>query len=236
MYKTKYPTPVFNTPSFPLTAPLNRAPDGRILSMETILFPESPVQVEEKNGMIWKITTPEYTSSSPIYVDSHFLEPAPPNHHRTRILPSKKTLLEGLEKLQGTRYFWGGNWPEGIPQTAQFYPPLDPSLADDPDYYCRGVDCSGLLYFLTNGMTPRNTSDLISYGENIPLTGSVKPLDLVVWKGHVLIALSETRLIESVLGKGVVTSTFKERFEEIQAQLSKENKPLFIRRWHPSCL
>ena len=80
---------------------------------------------------------------------------------------------------------------------------LDPVLQQK--WQLKGVDCSGLLYWATNGATPRNTSALVNYGTGVMIMGlsidqiltELKPLDLIVWSGHVLIVLPGERVIES---------------------------------------
>jgi cell wall-associated NlpC family hydrolase len=92
-----------------------------------------------------------------------------------------------------------------------------------------GLDCSGLLYQATGGWTPRNTSQLVSYGRAVQIAGKrideiarlLQPLDLIVWNGHVLIVLDKNRLIESRLecgnqsNGGVKTTALRQRLVEI---------------------
>ncbi|HPE85225.1 MAG TPA: hypothetical protein PLO43_03500, partial [Chlamydiales bacterium] len=90
-----------------------------------------------------------------------------------------------------------------------------------------GVDCSGLLYEASYGLTPRNTSELISFGEERSLE-NLQPLDLLVWKGHVVIVLDPYHTIESRLGKGVVITPLADRLSEIERELATD---LFVRRF-----
>ena len=61
-----------------------------------------------------------------------------------------------------------------------------------------GVDCSGLLYQATGGYTPRNTSSMKDFGDEVKISGLpleqisflVRPLDLIVCTGHVVIVLN----------------------------------------------
>jgi cell wall-associated NlpC family hydrolase len=119
-----------------------------------------------------------------------------------------------------------------------------------------GLDCSGLLYQATGGWTPRNTSQLVSYGQGVPIAGKstdaivnvLEPLDLIVWNGHVLIVLDRETVIESRLecGKpgngGVVTTPLRQRLSEImrtrkpvdQWPAGTKGKGIFVvRRWFP---
>ena len=86
-------------------------------------------------------------------------------------------------------------------------PPIPPSQDIKDQWILKGLDCSGLLYEATNGCTPRNTSSLISFGEPVQIATldsdqiiqSLQTLDILVWKGHVIIVLDKDRAIESRL-------------------------------------
>ncbi len=212
----KYPTPIFNTPELSF----KKDHRGFLTEIETIALPGTEFTcIQPFSDTIVQVTTPAYPSSIPLYVDQRFLTTGVPAEKK---LPPSSSILPWLQNSLGTRYFWGGNWKDGIPEMLQLYPSLEPS----DDSLCRGLDCSGLLYQATLGFTPRNTSDLIHFGQELPPYTPLKPLDLIVWKGHVIIALSSHTLIESRAGKGVVLSDLKTRLAEI-------NHPYFFRRWHP---
>lgn len=235
-YIAKIPTPIFNTPDIPFHhLPLKKDSQGRLREMETIAFPGTKFKLLSKiSDHIFQVQTTEYPSKAVLYVDSRFLQEASENTpERAKKLPSIDQILKWMEDRIGLRYFWGGNWDTGIPEILDFYPSLqDASPEDSNDAVCRGVDCSGLLYQATNGTTPRNTSDLIKFGIEVPLE-QIKPLDLLVWDGHVIIVKSQTTLIESRVGHGVVVSSFETRYPEVLNQL--KNKQLYVRRWHPEC-
>ncbi len=170
---------------------------------------------------------------SPLYVDRRALSEVKP-----KLLPSSKPLIEELLKREGSAYIWGGNWSAGIPTLLDWYPPNgDLTLEVNKKWTLQGVDCSGLLYEVTGGMTPRNTEQLVSFGKGIacddrsPLALShlIKPLDLIVWKGHVIIALGDGRCIESIEPKGVVISPMRERLEELCSEW--QTNRFVIRRW-----
>ncbi len=108
----------------------------------------------------------------------------------------------------------------------------------------KGVDCSGLLYEATDGFTPRNTSDLVHYGSPVSIENKsvgeiqriVKPLDLIVWKGHVVIVVDSEKTIESRHLHGVVIAPLKERLEEVLQTRTPKNSwsdgnHFVIRRW-----
>jgi cell wall-associated NlpC family hydrolase len=235
----KIPTPIFNTPDIPFNyLPLKKDDQGRLMEIETIAFPGTKFTCLSKiSENIFQVETAEYPSSASLYVDSRFLQAAScETPEREKILPSVDDILNWIESRIGLRYFWGGNWASGIPEILEFYPFLkNPSSEDSDDIICRGLDCSGILYQATNGYTPRNTSDLIHFGKEVSLE-QIKPLDLLVWKGHVMIVQFPTTLIESRIGRGVVVSPFEQRYLEVLDLLKIQNKKLYIRRWHPDSL
>ena len=90
-----------------------------------------------------------------------------------------------------------------------------------------GLDCSGLLYEASRGMTPRNTSDLMHFGKQVTLE-SIQPLDLILYSGHVIIALSNREVIESGLEFGGVV------LHPLEERIAKITKPFTVRRFHPA--
>jgi cell wall-associated NlpC family hydrolase len=226
MLKAKIPTPIFNTPDHPFfRLPLKKDDQMLIREVETIALPGTPFDVVKEVGeQMVEVTSPTYPSSIPLYVDVRFLEPA--TEVKAKQLPSRETILERLKEALGSRYFWGGSWRVGIPEMLKFYPHLqNSSLEDRDDAICKGVDCSGLLYQAADGLTPRNTAELVSFGEEVSFD-QLEPLDLIVWKGHVLIVLERGILIESRAGFGVVTSSLEKRYDEVAIK-----KP-YLRRWY----
>jgi cell wall-associated NlpC family hydrolase len=222
-YRSKIPTPIFNTPHLTF----KKDDQGLIREVETIALPGTSFkEIRRVSETMIQVETAEYRSDTPLYVDTRFLEEGD-GEERKRVLPSSDELLEWLKSCVGIRYFWGGNWEDGIPQMLDFFPFLQTHNQDDA--ICRGLDCSGFLYRATDGLTPRNTGQLIHFGYEV---NDIRPLDLIVWVGHILIVLDENTVIESRKGDGVVVSDYKKRYEEIL----KLNKQLYFRRWHPDFL
>jgi hypothetical protein len=140
-----------------------------------------------------------------------------------------------------------------------FFPPSPTHRLDtvtEGRWTLRGLDCSGLLYQATDGYTPRNTSSLVDYGAGVSIAGldeeriagQLRPLDLIVWKGHVMIVFDRERIIESRLdcgGKkgGVAFRGLRETLRELLHGRSPldtwvdtdENgrKGFVVRRWYP---
>ncbi|HEX9080000.1 MAG TPA: hypothetical protein VF795_10455 [Desulfuromonadaceae bacterium] len=235
------PTPVFNVPSFSVvfggrdgkTLKTDRC--GQVRELEFIALKGAVFrilsQVEATPAPIYRVATDDYPvpAGKALYVDSRFIElrdtPPPP---RPRSLPRAAEVVARLRGAIGNPYVWGGNVSSGVPELARlFY--RGASLATGDSRLLAGVDCSGLLYQATDGWTPRNTSELVAFGSGVPVTGRsaaelarlLRPLDLIVWDGHVVIVLDRETTIESrlVCGKsgngGVMTTPLLRRLEQI---------------------
>lgn len=123
-------------------------------------------------------------------------------------LPSQAAILQKLKTAIGVPYIWGGNLPDGTPQLATIVPPpVDASVGLRAKWLGAGLDCSGLLFWATDGNTPRDTAELMNFGSGVPIAGKtaaeiaaqLQPLDLIVWPGHTLIALGDGQVIQSKL-------------------------------------
>ncbi|MGR3973863.1 MAG: NlpC/P60 family protein [Candidatus Rhabdochlamydia sp.] len=245
VYKSIFNTPIFNTTLIPfINSSLNDYDqEGLLRQIEMIAFKGTVFEcVKHVSSDLMQVTTAIYPSSSPLYVDKRFLqETSSLDQEPPQSLLPANNVLSWIKDQQGVRYFWGGNCALGITEMQTFYP----SSAVNPlDLMCQGLDCSGLLYEAARGLTPRNTADLIHYGQEIAndtsslsvIKAAAQPLDLIVWKGHVLMILNREEVIESRGGKGVVISCLEERLFEIRADLKQKEIPFFIRRWHPDIL
>jgi hypothetical protein len=194
-----------------------------VREIETILFPGSVLTIHEKEGRVLSVTTDEYKSVNSLYIDERFVNKLDkkPNARKKR-LPSRADMIEKLLRFPKLPYIWGGNAPEGIPELLEYYPPPQSLSPFDYNYWqLKGVDCSGLLYSITNGYTPRNTSEILSA---YPEVSILKPLDLIVWKGHMLITLPNQQVIESRQYDGIVISDLTTRLKQIE-----KHQPKFLR-------
>lgn len=231
---------------------------GEIDEVEFIALPGTVFTIEgvidEGSSTIYMVKTEDYPYSTEkgYFVDSRFVvltdvKPEP----RLKVLPPKSLILGFLRKLEGVAYTWGGNYCRGIPELLHFYPPvgeIEPHLQQQ--WMLSGVDCSGLLYEATNGFSPRNTSSLVSFGSPVPVAGltapeiaaKLLPLDIIVWRGHMLIALGDGELIESNYAKGyVVIIPAVERLKRIMEdrtpvddyETEVEGGKFVVRRWMP---
>ena len=267
------PTPVLNTPDFSFVfgnkdgKTLHLDDSGLIREVEFIALPKTVFKIEatitKGNTNIYKIITDDYPypTQKGYFIDSRFVKTvdySPPN--RLQRLPGGKAIISKLLSSEGSRYLWGGNYNEGIPQMLSLYPPASPINAAVKDQWMlKGVDCSGLLYEATNGFTPRNTSSLLTFGKPIKIVGlstdqiiqEVEPLDLIVWRGHVIIVLDKERAIESRLDydkeqegnqggvrirklKKVLSETIKDRIPVNNYEDEEGKKKFVVRRWYNS--
>ena len=136
-------------------------------------------------------------------------------------MPSQEIILERLLSKEGLPYVWGGNYSQKLERWESLYPPPKSlSQVALAHWSFQGLDCSGLLYEATEGLTPRNTSGLFRYGEKVQKE-ELRALDLALYPGHVMIILNKESLIESSLEKGgVVISPIEQRLNEIKDQVT----------------
>jgi len=97
-----------------------------------------------------------------------------------------KDLFKGINKFTGTKYVWGGK-------------------------HFSGVDCSGLVQLFlnfNNKYCPRDSKDQIRYFKKKIDLKNIRKNDLIFWKGHVAIAISNQKLIHAYgpLNKTLVMS------------------------------
>lgn len=211
-YIAEKPTPLLNTPEYEKifgarTLPLDSK--GLLRAVEAVALPQAKFTLlKEISPTILEVKTEDYPLS-PLYIDKRFVKPVESSYpNRERKLPRLELIFSKLIGSLNLPYLWGGNWSRGISEINTFYSPaVEEKELFHPARTFKGVDCSGLLYEATNGYTPRNTSDLFSFGEQIFSHSNVKPLDILLTPGHVVIVLDATTTIESAYGKGVILSS-----------------------------
>ena len=263
--RAEKPTPVLNTPDFRSAfggadgKTLARDEQGLIRAVEFIALPGTVFYIENAlhvNGaIIYQVNTADYPpQKSGLFIDSRFVSLSVSQLPlRSKKMPPKKTILQRMAANQGLRYVWGGNISRGIPEMFQFYPPSQRITPETENMWAlHGLDCSGLLYEATDGATPRNTSDLIYFGKSVSIEGltaekiakKLLPLDLITWKGHVIIVLDQTHTIESCMGcsaiGGVTIRNLQLVLKEVMSartpvnnypKKSSPQKTFVIRRW-----
>jgi hypothetical protein len=246
---SRHPTPLLNTPDFASSfqeLPLDE--QNLLRSVEVVAFPGVKFRVlsRREDSPIVQVATQEYPYEGTFFTDSRFLaftdqEP----EERDIPLPSTDAILAALDQQVGTPYIWGGNWPEGIPQLCEYYPSSVEDEIRRNTKLLRGVDCTGMLYFATQGYTPRNTSAFVTWGNPVAIAGhsldrmceQLQPLDAIVWRGHLVCVYDRETAIESLVGKGVVKTPLRTRLEGILTTKlpADEIQPncFVVRRWVP---
>lgn len=261
-------TPVLNTADFRAVfggesgKELKADRCGQVRELEYIALPGTVFRLLKKQrsgaGDIYQVETDEYTAPANVrlYVAGRFLQlglDAPPG---LRSLPPREAVVAALRASGGAPYVWGGNVPEGVPELESwFYRGVGGS--DRKRLTLAGLDCSGLLYHATGGWTPRNTSQLINFGQGVAIAGKsaaeivplLQPLDLIVWNGHVVIVLDRQSAIESRLqcgtpgNGGVVMTALSARIAGVMRtrrpanvwQGGEKKQDIFVvRRWYSS--
>ncbi|MBK5274487.1 MAG: peptidoglycan endopeptidase [Desulfuromonadales bacterium] len=234
---------------------------GQVRELEFLALPGTVFTIldvwNHGSATVLQVVTDDYPGPAGVklYVDSRFIEPReekPPQRGRT--LPSPPEIIAALKNSVGSPYVWGGNLQAGVPELVGLFYGSGISAAGRNRLTLAGLDCSGLLYQATGGWTPRNTSQLISFGRAVPMAGKpldeiaglLKPLDLITWNGHVLVVLDRETIIESRLecGKpgngGVMVTPLRQRLREILRTrrpvdiwptAGKERDIFVVRRW-----
>lgn len=228
-----------------------------------VLPPNTPITLMKKiqtwDFIYYQVRTREFDvwrgAKFGYFIDSRFIQKE--DKKPEEIIPDLLT-IEDIQKnllaASGSVYVWGGSRYQGIPEIEKFFPSaVSLSTLERKRKLLQWVDCSWLLYQATNGYTPRNTRQLLKFWEWISIEWlqvneiikRLKPLDLLVWDGHVVIVLDGGNTIESRgRGKnpwGVEIVSLKKRIEEIfktrkpvndynTSSLSKSKK-FVVRRW-----
>lgn len=222
------PTPVLNTPDF---RRMFGGPSGKTLHpefIESVALPGMSFPVVGERGDILEVLWESY-SPVRLYIDRRFgtLIDAEPHSH-TSPMPSAYALLKHMESRLGAAYVWGGNWADGIPELLDYYPPHGSLEKHERELWMlRGVDCSGLLFEASGGLTPRNSYQLMHFGKKLEPQEPLKPLDMIVYPGHVLFVRDPKHIIESKSPIGVRICSLEERLKELR----KEKQPFQIRRF-----
>jgi len=254
------PTPVLNSPDFDAVfggsdgKSVKTDNSGLIREMEFIALPGTVFDLigEFDHGTykIYKVECKEYEYGTDLYIDSRFVELKETRPgERFVSLPKKEDIYKVLDKVVGNRYCWGGNFNDGIQKLVELYQPKgDISSNVKNEWMLTGCDCSGLMYEATNGFTPRNTSKLVSYGEAVEIAGltaeeiaaKCKPLDMIVWNGHVIYVYDEKTSIQSSLSRGgVIKLDLVETIQDVMNSRkpvndfnSSQGSRFVIRRWY----
>jgi hypothetical protein len=238
----KEPTPVLNSPDFQGVfgggdgMSVKTDNQGLIREMEFIALPGTVFDLigEYDHGSykVYKVQTNEYQYGMELFVDSRFVELRSERpKERLITLPTKEEIYKSLDSFVGNRYCWGGNYNAGIKKLIEYYQPGGEVPNDVKDEWTlTGCDCSGLMY-----------------GEGVEIAGlsaeeiaaNLKPLDMIVWNGHVIYVYDANTSIQSGLSKGGVVKldlieTLREVMESrkpVNDYGSGKSKRFVVRRW-----
>jgi hypothetical protein len=261
--------PVLNTPAFRTVfggadgKTLKTDSCGQLRKLEFIALPGTIFTIRGEIGdgpnTVFEVETNEYASpqGARLYLDSRFVEITKEKPQQLiRTFPSKANIQSSLKNSIGSPYVWGGNLQDGVETLMDLYYQGPVPTAARKRLTLAGLDCSGLLYQATGGLTPRNTSQLVSFGRAVKVSGRsakeiaglLEPLDLIVWNGHILIVLDRGTIIESCLrcGKkgndGVITTPLRKRLSAVMRtrrpadswpSAGKQRNVFVVRRWFP---
>jgi hypothetical protein len=122
-------------------------------------------------------------------------------------------------------------------------------------YELRGFDCSGLLYYISDGTLPHATGALKNFGERLFTVEAAKKwevskeslekviadltdTDFIAMRGHVIVAYDKG-LIEfrsKDLGCWFTPESGRvQRITELIGAAKKKNCDVWFVRWHPEC-
>ena len=273
-WRTLQPTPVFSLPinnpdiSFIMwwegTTGIHFDKTNLIREL-LVVYPKDTIlalvkKIEKGKYTYYQVRTSEFDGEGmegyDYYVDSRFIEVSK-HKEKDRIpkLPSREQVLKNMHDALGSAYVRWWTWYQGIPQMVSYFPSSFPlNNKELAQKTLKWVDCSWLLYQATDWYTPRNTSWLLGYWKAVEIEGKsvdeivkeLKPLDLIVWAGHVVIVYDNKNVIESRWKDNfawwVILTNIKVRLKEIMetrspvnnrtaSKLASWNK-FVIRRWY----
>jgi hypothetical protein len=218
MYRTINFTPLFNKNTFYKEINYNGGVDKtfHLRILETVAFPKTTiVKIGEVDGIL-ELIFPKYSKTMHLFTFSSFIQEG---EGEEKNIPSKNQILNDLLNFPKIPYLLGGTTPFVIDMMSF----LTHDVFTNRHRKIFGIDCSGLLYFVTNGYLPRNTSQMWEIGKQVK---DIEPLDIILFPGHVIIYLTDGKVIESRQFDGVTISKWEERI----SQIPKEYK---IIRWYP---
>lgn len=229
--------------------------------LDTVLLPGSVIEVlgYEENGMA-KVTcdmTEKVKHTGYVYKSSieGFCEKFKEGGVKRKRSPMS---LQGIRSVferclrENVPYCWGGNNFEAVPLRGTTFT----SEKKGEQYECRGFDCSGLLYYISDGTLPHATGALKDFGRRLftieaakrwevskedlgKVIADLKDTDFIAIKGHVIVSYNEG-LIEFRSKDLGCCFTSKEgankRITELIEAAKQKNSDVWFVRWHPEYL
>ena len=149
-------------------------------------------------------------------------------------------------------YCWGGNQFETVSLSGVTFT----SKNEGEQYECRGFDCSGLLYYISDGTLPHATGALENFGtrlftveaakkwevskENLEkIILDLKDTDFIAIKGHVIVAYKKGLIEFRSKDLGCCFTPEEktiQRITELIEAAKKKNSDVWFVRWHPEVL
>lgn len=236
-------TPVFSTPDlfsiFGGTDGVTLKLDSRgvVYSFEYVAYPNTLFEIKEaykiKSAVIYKVKSDNSPyKNAYYYIDSRFVKTQnekPDNLKKDSL--NKEIIIERLKARIGSPYLYGGIFAFGFPELLEYYKPAD-EITDElkQKWTLTGVDCSGLLYDVTERFTPRSSKELLHFGDSVDIEGKdideiiglLQPLDIIGYYGHTFYVLDDKYIIEASPNKGVHLVEIEKRLK----WLSKERIPI----------
>ena len=229
--------------------------------LDTVLLPGAVIEVlgDEKSGMV-EVTcemTERVKHKGFVYASSveDFCKKFEKGDVKRERSPMSLDEIRSVFKRclsENVPYCWGGNNFEAIPLRGATFT----SKKEGEQYECRGFDCSGLLYYISNGTLPHATGALKNFGKRLFTVeaakkwevseedlkkeiGDLKDTDFIAIKGHVIVAYNKG-LIEFRSKDLGCCFTPKEkavqRITELIEAAKKKNSDVWFVRWHPEVL
>lgn len=247
---TKTYSPVFNIPNiYKFLSEI----DGEVKSDKKGLVPQISFvappgkefeiieEIEESGYIILKVKPVD--SEKIYYMDSRFTEQSDSEKNHSGKL-SREEIIRNLKAMEGYPYEYGGSIANGVYKFESMYEITGLKEKWKP----KGLDCSGLIYQATNGLTPRTSTAITEFGEGLDIEDKeldeiiemVEPLDIIGYPGHVLIVIDKSKVMESSPKKGVRILQLETRLKQLMKERNPvnsvkgedKNKIFVIRRWY----
>ena len=149
-------------------------------------------------------------------------------------------------------YCWGGNQFETISLPKVIFEPADKNTKP---YELRGFDCSGILYYISDGTLPHATGALKNFGTPLStieakkhgemkedwekVVASLRDTDFIAIKGHVIISYDGGFIEFRSKDLGCQFTETKDavrRVKELIKAAKDKNSDVWFVRWHPENL
>jgi hypothetical protein len=229
--------------------------------LDTVLLPGSVIEVlgYKENGMA-EVTcemTEKVKHKGFVYkssVENFCKKFGKGNVKRKRSPMSLEDIKKVFERClrENVPYCWGGNQFETIPLRGATFT----SKKEGEQYECRGFDCSGLLYYISDGTLPHATGALKNFGERLftveaakrwevskedleKVIAGLEDTDFIAIKGHVIVSYNKGLIEFRSKDLGCCFTPQKganQRITELIEAAKKKNSDVWFVRWHPECL